>query len=268
MKKIQLVLSALILSIGMSSYGQSEVERALGSFSGVLLTQVDEAELIKGSSNKVVLTFTGAKEKQIISEVEAGTLSIGYKGDKKPEGATLKAKIYTSGSLDKLELSTGTSAKAKGLSWGSDLKVVVTGESTLDIDASASKVDVRVNSRSKITLKAKAETAFVGISTSSKATAEVEATTLEVKVSAKSRLDITGSSTTLKVTANNSGKYMGHGMTSKDLTVQAHSSGRAEVHASESIIVNVVSEGKVYYKGNPASTKFNGTSSGTIEKVE
>ena len=268
MKKIHLLLPLILLLMASKSNAQSEVERTLSDFKGIVLSQGVEAELIKGTSNKVVLTFSGAKEKQVISEITEGKLVIGYKGDKKPDGASIKAKIYASGALSSIELATSSSIDVSGVAWAKKLLVKVTGASTAKLNPSAANLDVRVNGKSTLNMKAKAESAVLSVSTSGKAKVEMECTSLETKVASKGRLDILGSTETLKVVSNNSAKYMGYDMKSKSITVQAHSSGWAEVYASESIVVNVVSDGKVFYKGNPGSTKFNGTSSGKIEQAD
>ena len=268
MKKIQFLLSLITIFVSSAIMAQSEVERSLGDFSGVVFSLGIEGELIKGSSNKVVLTFTGVKEKLVTSEIVDGKLVVGYKGDKKPDGATLKAKVYTSSSVASVELSGGSSIKASGISWTKDVLIKVSSSSKAELNPTTSNLDVRVNGKSTLKMNAKATDAFLSLSSSGKAEVQIEAKSLEAKVAARGRLDISGTSDDLTVVSNNSAKYMGYEMKCKNLTAQAHSSGYAEVYASESIIVNVVSEGKVFYKGNPADTKFNGTSSGKIEKAD
>ncbi|MFY0627309.1 MAG: DUF2807 domain-containing protein [Reichenbachiella sp.] len=263
-------IAMFIVSIFFTStigYGQSEVERSLGKFTGLKVTQNIDAVLLKGETNKLVLTISGIKPDKVLSDISEGTLVLGFKNDKKLEGVAVSAKIYQSGEMGLIESNSSASLVVKDLDYANSVVVRSTGSSTMQLEAVTSKLKVSVSASSKLVMKAKSESAKISISSSGKAQLDINTKTTDATVASKGRLDIVGSTDSQKINVSSSGKYMGYGLKSKTLTGQASNSGRAEVSVSESILVNVVSGGKVFYKGDP-KVKVNSTSSGKVEKVE
>lgn len=248
MKSIIVLFAIIVISSSTSLFAQQEVERPLGDFKAVSVDYGIQAELFKGTSNKVVLVVTGTKEDKVTAEIAAGQLLLTFKNTKKLEGVSVSAKIYTTSAIEGITVNNKATLSVKDAPAASSLKIVVTTGGKLDMTA-------------------KTQSAVVSIGRSAKAQLAIEATKLDATISGKGRLDITGKTESLKVNANTSGVYKGFGLQCKSLTAQAHGNGRAEVTVSESLVANVVSGGKVYYKGNP-KLKVNATSSGTVEKAE
>ncbi|WP_420583135.1 GIN domain-containing protein [Reichenbachiella sp.] len=248
MKNIIVLFAFLIASCSTPLFAQQEVERALGDFKAVSVDYGIQAELLKGTSNKVVLVISGTKENNVITEVEAGQLLVTFKNTKKLEGVSVSAKIYTASAIEGITVRNKSSLSVKDVSAASSLKLVATTGARLDMTA-------------------KTQSAIVSIGRSAKAQLAIEATKLDATTSGKGKLEITGKAEILKVNANSSGVYKGFGLQCKSLTAQAHGNGRAEVSVSESLVANVVSEGKVIYRGDP-KLKVNATSSGIVEKAE
>lgn len=248
MKNIIVLFAILITSSSTTLLAQQEVERSLGDFKAVSLDYGIEAELFKGTSNKVVLVVSGTKEDKVTSEIVDGQLLLTFKNTKKLEGVSVSAKIYMTSAIEGIAASNKSMLSVKDVPAGSKLKIVVTTGSKLDMNA-------------------KTQSAVVSVSRSAKVQLDIEATKLDATTSGKGKLEITGKAETLKVNANTSGVYKGYGLQCKTLTAQAHGNGRAEVSVSDLIVANVVSGGKVIYKGDP-KLKVNATSSGTVEKAE
>ena len=244
-----MILSLLTyLFINTSLLAQSEVERSLTDFKAVSIDYGIQAELIKGTANKVVLIINGIKEDKVTSEIVAGELLLTFKKTNKLDGVTVSAKIYTMGAIEGISINNKATLSVKDVPAASSLNIMVTTEGRLDMTA-------------------KTQSAVVSIGRSAKVQLAIEATELETAISGKGRLDITGTAENLKVNANTSGVYKGYGLQCKTLTAQAFSYGRMEVSVSESLLANVVSGGKVYYKGDP-KMKVNATGSGLVEKAK
>ncbi|MEP2024559.1 MAG: DUF2807 domain-containing protein [Reichenbachiella sp.] len=248
MKNIIVLFAIIVISSSTPLLAQQEVERALGDFKAVSVDYGIQAELLKGTSNKVVLTVSGTKEDKVTAEVVAGQLLLTFKNTKKLEGVSVSAKIYTTSAIEGIAVSNKATLSVKDVPAASSLKIVVTTGSKLDMTA-------------------KTQSAVVSIGRSAKAQLAIEATKLDATISGKGRLDITGKAELLKVNANTSGVYKGYGLQCQSLTAQAHGNGRAEVSVSETLVANVVSGGKVLYRGNP-TLKVNNTGSGIVEKAE
>lgn len=248
MKNIIVLSAFIIVSSSTSLFAQQEVERPLQDFKAVSVDYGIQAELLKGTSNKVVLMVSGTKEDKVTSEIVAGQLLLTFKNTKKLEGVSVSAKIYTTSTTEGIAVSNKAILSVKDAPAASSLKIVVTTGGKLDMTT-------------------KTQSAVVSVSRSAKVQLEIEATELDATISGKGKLDITGKAASLKVNANTSGVYKGYGLQCKSLTAQAHGNGRAEVSVSESLVANVVSGGKVIYKGNP-KLKVNATSSGIVEKAE
>lgn len=248
MKNIITLFAIIIISSSAPLFAQQEVERSLGDFNAVSIDYGIHAELLKGTSDKVVLVISGTKENNVTSEIEAGQLLLTFKNTKKLEGVSVSAKIYTKSAIEGIDVRNNATLSVKDAPAASSLKIIVTTGSKLDMTA-------------------KTKSAVVSVGRSAKVQLAIEATELDATISGKGKLEITGKTETLKVNANTSGVYKGYGLQCKSLTAQAHGNGRAEVSVSESLVANVVSGGKVIYKGNP-KLKVNATSSGTVEKAE
>ncbi|MGL1889658.1 MAG: DUF2807 domain-containing protein [Reichenbachiella sp.] len=248
MKNLIVLLGIIIISSSTPLFAQQEVERPLADFKAVSVDYGIKAELLKGTSNKVVLIVSGTKEDKVTSEIVEGQLLLTFKNTKKLDGVSVSAKVYTVRATERITVSNQATLSVKDAPAASTLKIVVTTGGKLDMTA-------------------KTQSAVVSIGRSAKAQLAIEATKLDATISGKGRLDITGTVESLKVNANTSGVFKGFGLQCKSLTAQAHGSGRAEVSVSDSLLANVVSDGKVYYKGNP-KLKVNATSSGIVKKVE
>lgn len=248
MKNLTALFAIFVISSSTPLFAQQEVERPLEDFKAVSVDYGIQAELLKGTSNKVVLVVSGTKEDKVTSEIVEGQLLLTFKNTKKLEGVTVSAKIYATSATEGIAVSNKATLSVKDAPAASSLKIVVTTGGKLDMTT-------------------KTQSAVVSIGRSAKAQLAIEATKLDATISGKGRLEITGKAESLKVNANTSGVYKGFGLQCKSLTAQAHGNGRAEVSVSESLVANVVSGGKVYYKGDP-TLKVNATSSGTVKKAE
>ena len=248
MKNIIVLFAFLIAYCSTPLLAQQEVERSLEDFKAVSVDYGIQAELLKGTSNKVVLVINGTKENNVTSEIVDGQLLLTFKNTKKLEEVSVSAKIYTTSAVEGITVSNKATVSVKGVPAASSLRLVAKTGARLDMTA-------------------KTQSAVVSVSRSAKVQLEIESTKLDATTSGKGRLEITGKAETLKVNANTSGVYKGYGLQCKTLTAQAHGNGRAEVSVSDLIVANVVSEGKVIYKGDP-KLKVNATSSGIVEKAE
>lgn len=248
MKSTVVLFALIFLSSLTPLFAQEEVERTLANFKSVSVDYGIQAKLLKGSSNKVVLSISGTKEDKVTSEIVDGLLLLTFKNTNKLDGVSVSAEIYSANAIEGISVSNEATLSVKDVPAASTLNIVVTAGSQLDMSA-------------------KTQSAVVSISRSAKAQLVMEATDLKATIAGKGRLDITGTAETLNVNANTSGRYKGYGLQCQSATAQAHGSGLVELSVSESLIANVVSDGKVYYKGDP-TLKVNATSSGKVEKAE
>jgi len=214
MKNIIVLLAIIIISSNTPLFAQQEVERPLADFKAVSVDYGIKAELLKGTSNKVVLVVNGTKEDKVTSEIVEGKLLLTFKNTKKLDGVSVSAKIYTMNTIEGVAVSNKAFLNVKDAPAASSLKIVVTTGAKLDMTT-------------------KTQSAVVSIGRSAKAQLAIEVTKLDATVSGKGRLSITGTSESLKVNANTSGVYKGYGLQCKSLTAQVHGNGRAEVSVSE-----------------------------------
>ena len=248
MKNIIVLIAIIAISCGTPLFAQQEEERALADFKAVSLDYGIQAELIKGTSNKVVLIVEGTKVDNVSSEIEGGQLLLTFKKTNKLDGVSVSAKIYTSGAIEGISINNKSVLSVKDVPAASNLKIAVSTGSKLDMTA-------------------KTQSAVVSISRSAKVQMAIETTELDATIAGQGKLEVTGKPETLKVNANTAGVYKGYGLQCKSLTAQAHGNGRMEVTLTESLVANVVSGGKVYYRGDP-ELKVNATSSGLVEKAK
>ncbi|MEP4091045.1 hypothetical protein, partial [Reichenbachiella sp.] len=105
MKNLTLLFAIFVISSSTPLFAQQEVERPLGDFKAVSVDYGIQAELLKGTSNKVVLVVSGTKEDKVTSEIVEGQLLLTFKNTKKLEGVSVGAKIYTTSATEGIAVS-------------------------------------------------------------------------------------------------------------------------------------------------------------------
>ncbi|HLP86759.1 MAG TPA: DUF2807 domain-containing protein [Candidatus Paceibacterota bacterium] len=140
---------------------------------------------------------------------------------------------------------------------------------TPDINVTMPKLDrvYATNSSSVTTDEINSDNLFVKLSNSSRANIIIKAKNLEVEESNSSHSYISGNVGTATFNLSNSSRVLAQDLITKNTTIKATNSSRAEVHGGDTLNVNLHNSSVVYYTGNP-KIEQNLLNSSRIEKQD
>lgn len=197
----------------------------LDNFTGFELSLSANVELMKGSTQSVRVEGQQNIIDNIETDVQNGFWKIEF--DKNVSNHK-DLKIYiTLPTVDKIQVSGSGDIIGKSKFTGLDkLRLAISGSGNIDIEA--------------------------------------ETKTLECKISGSGGIEVAGTSNTQEIAISGSGDVNSYNLITNSCTVKVSGSGDCKVHATESLEVNVVGSGDVYYKGKPNSVRSKVMGSGDV----
>ncbi|MEM9921127.1 MAG: head GIN domain-containing protein [Bacteroidota bacterium] len=222
--KNTLLFTAFVLLIGTSLTAQNwrgrtvegqgpkvQKELQLKSFDGLELMIGADVVLSQGQ-HKVVVDAQQNIIDAMKVEVHGGTLEIGTKKNLRSHKPIT---IYvTTPDLTEVVLSGSGNIDGKDRFKGlNDIKIVVSGSGNIDLDFDAKRVESRISGSGNITMA--------------------------------------GKTSTMEVEITGSGNYRAKELKAGDCEVSITGSGKASVHADNSLEATITGSGDVYYTGSP-----------------
>jgi len=223
-----ILLTVLSLGLILEVSAQNKETRKLADFDRLSVGESIDLVIEAGNENKALVEVRGAEIEDVLTEVNAGKLSI-----------QIKRGIYRS----------------------TDIRVYVTYKKLNSIKVSSS---ASLKARSVL----KSKDLRIKVSSSGRANLDVEADELQVAVSSSGRLTLNGNVKKQTVDVSSSGRYAAFDLKSEFLEADVSSSGRAEVYVTKEINANASSSGRITYKGNPDKVIADNSSSGRVTRAE
>lgn len=222
------MICALAMIAGLATAQQSEV-RQIGSFRGIHAAEGIDVFLKKGDKESVKVEVGGDTElTRVITEVSGTYLKIHMSSDRHYRGNT-SAKVYvTYVSLTKIIASSAANVYSDGAIKAEQLELSTSSAATLELSLDVGSLEGNISSAGDMELEGKAKSAEFEVSSAGK----LDAYDLEVE----------------------------------DLDVDVSSAGSAKVNVVKDFRAEASSGGDIKYKGNPAKSRTNSSSGGSVKK--
>jgi hypothetical protein len=226
MKNLLRITSILILTTCVAWAQQSET-RAIGSFSGVKVTEGIDVYLKKGGKESVRVEVTGTDLANIITEVSGSYLRV-HMRDGRYRGK-INAKVYvTYVSVDKLSAGSAGSIFSEGTIEADDMEVSASSAGSIEITVSANSVNASASSAGEIELQGK--TKF------------------------------------LEIDASTAGQIDAYDLEAQRVSAEASSAGSLKISVVDDLKAHASSGGSIRYHGNPNRSNTNSSSGGSVKK--
>ena len=213
---------------------QDTETRNLGSFDGISVSAGVQADLVKGSSNKIEITATGIDLDKVKSEIKGDVLKVGideswWKMLGKKSKRTVEVVITYTSALETLAASSGSSLEA-------------------DHSIASKNLEMDVSSGAHINLQL-----------------DVDDATLDL--SSGSFVELSGNAKSFDVDMSSGSTLKAYELVSDKVHVEGSSGSNANVHAQNALSVDISSGASVKYKGNPESRDFDKSSGASVRKA-
>ena len=163
------IIIALIVSAGLLQAQKSEV-RNVDDFHGVSVSASVDAELIKGSTDKVTIIVENYDLADVETEVKNGILKVNMKGKGWGSGSwkkrKVKAEIVYSGELDHISVGASADLIAKDVIKSKELEVNVSSSGDASMEVDVEELRANVSSSGDLNIKGRATHAHVVASSS------------------------------------------------------------------------------------------------------
>ncbi len=260
-------LTALLLLCAVLSLAQNQDRRELDSFTEVKVSQSIEIELIQGNREAIELELTNIDPEEVITEIRRGQLTIKLESGNY-RNISVKGKLYFR-SIDKIEVSSSAKVYSNdNLDTSNDFAASTSSSGSLKLkDVSAKSAKVDVSSSGKIEMgKINADNLDTRASSSGKITLAANVNKFDGKASSSGKITISGRSPIQHIEASSSGKVDAIELEGDEISASVSSSGKASIHANNSLEATASSGGKISYKGSPSKEKFTAKSGGKVSK--
>ena len=237
MRKVACLFVTVLASVSLTSCffdgnsvdGSGNVisqDRHLSGFTGIRVQNGMELTLEQGDSYKVVVEADDNVQPHILTEIENGTLIIS--SDRNSFRNVTMEVTVTMPTISKIEANSGTSVNSKNTLLGTDVTIVATGGSSVELAIESDKVTAETDNGSSMTLRGKA-------------------LTLQTTSGAGSNLDA-------------------ESLVANDVKSQASSGSSVSVHPAVNLNANASSGASISYSGNPATANVESNSGGSVSK--
>jgi len=229
MKNI-LKISFLLLCFLSTSTVQSQTTRNLDYFNKVSARSNVKVKLIHSNEHKVIFKFSGEDDDNVITTVKNDELVVKVKKNKFGWNNKAKAavKVYYT-DLKSIEAKAGASIKAEESIQTSELDVVVSSGSVVDI--------------------------------------EVEAELIDVEVLSGARALIEGKSTNGRFDASSGAHIDALRLICDNAKAEASSGASIKLHVNKKLAADATSGGMIKYRGDVEQTNIDSGWSGQIKKI-
>lgn len=227
MKQIHYIFLVLFV-LAIPAFSQQAETRSVGSFEGVRAAEGIDVFLKHGSSTQVRVETSGnTSPSDIITEVSGSYLKIHVRDDMRIKN--VHAKVYvTYESLQRISASSAANVYSQGPIKSRSLEISCSSAASVEVELNAEELETDVSSAGDVILKGRAREASFEVSSAG----EIDAYDLEVD----------------KVTA------------------EASSGGSAKVNVNKELYANASSGGSIRFKGNPAKSRTDSSSGGSVKK--
>ena len=215
-----------LMLFGFLAAGQEREERKLGSFDEVRISQGIDAYLEKGSTESVRIEVRGIPLEDVLTEVFGDRLKVHLS---KNRWRDYSVTVYIS-YVDLEGISASSAANVFG-------KNKITG-SRLDLDVS-SAADIEV---------------------------EVDVEDLSVDASSSGDVEVSGRAKYLNIDVSSAGGVDAYDLEAEIVRVDASSGAGAKVFATKEINAEASSGASVRYRGDPAKSRTDTSSGGSVRK--
>lgn len=260
-------LSIILFLCTLLCIAQNQDQRDLGSFSAVKVSQSIEVELIPGNRESITLELSNIDPEDVLTEVSRNQLVIKLASGNY-RNVNVKAKLYYR-SLDHIEVSSSAKVYTQeNIKTKNDFSAKASSSGNLKLkDVSAKSAEVAVSSSGKIDMaELKADHLKADASSSGKMSLAADINSFDAKVSSSGKISISGSSPEQRISASSSGKIDAYDLEGDDISADVSSSGKASIHAKNSLNASASSGGKISYKGSPDKEKVTAKSGGKVSK--
>jgi hypothetical protein len=222
----------LFVSVFSFIFAQESEVRKFSGFHGVAASASVDAELVKGSENKVTITVENYELEDVETEIEGGVLRVGMKSKGWNNGSWKKRKVHAlieyNGELDHLSVGASADLIAKNVISGDKLKIEVSssGDMTLEVDVKE----------------------------------------LYANVSSSGDLNIRGKANRAKVVASSSADFEGSDLEVDEAELIASSSADITIHVNNSLKATASSSADIEYSGNPSVKDITKSSQASVSK--
>ncbi|UIR57203.1 DUF2807 domain-containing protein [Sphingobacterium sp. SRCM116780] len=221
MKKLG--LGAILFFIAQLSFAQTK--QNVGTFNAVEVTDKIQVELLKGTSNEVVIEGANSENIQVINN--NGSLRIKMNTLNALQGNNVSVKVYFQ-SLNNILAKKGAKVVNR------ENQVIVSDQ--LNISAAEGGLVVLY----------------------------LEAKKVDVKSTSGSTISLMGKSITQDVVSNFGGKYEGKDLKTDVSNVTVNGGGKAEIYAKDSVVAKTRAGGVIDVYGNPVHKSEKKIAGGTI----
>jgi hypothetical protein len=227
MRQLQYVFLFLILLGVQNLFAQGET-RKVGSFQDVRAAEGIDVFLKHGSSTEVRVETSGnTNPSDIITEVSGTYLKIHVRDDVRIKNA--HAKVYvTYESIGKISASSAANIYSQGPIRAKSLEVSCSSAASVEVELQVEDLQASVSSAGDVILKGRAREVEIDVSSAG----EIDAYDLEAD----------------------------------KVSVGASSGGSAKVNVVKELNANASSGGGIRFKGNPAKSRTDSSSGGSVKK--
>lgn len=226
-------LFAFILS-GSMVFSQSKENREVRDFESISLSISAKVFVIQDNSTSVKIKADSDDLKEIITEVENGTLKIKRKKNRSWgwNNSFRNVEIYiTSPEVRNLRISGSGNIIAKSSIKTNDANYAISGSGNIFVD-------------------------------------ELSAETLECHISGSGDMNLKGEVTDeFEIHISGSGDVDAAYLKAEDVTVRVSGSGDCKVYATKNLNARVAGSGDIYYRGKPVSVDSKSAGSGSIKHI-
>ena len=215
-----------VLLITVQSYGQQKEKRDVGSFDEVQVSQAIDLYLKKGTKESVEVEARGLDYDEVLTEVRGSRLKVHLEGHRY---RNISVKVYvTYVELQGISASSASTVYAEGTIKGDRM--------TIDVSSAA---DVEVS---------------------------VDVNDLNVSASSSGDVEVAGKSKFLEVSVSSAGGVDAYDLEAENVRVRASSGAGAKVNAKNEIDAHASSGASIRYIGNPAKSRTDSSSGGSVRK--
>ncbi|MDX1627363.1 MAG: head GIN domain-containing protein [Fulvivirga sp.] len=226
MNRIGLCLVLFFSVFFSDGIAQNSEVRKLNSFDEIRVSEAITVYLKEGNTEELRLEVSGIDLDQVITEVHGSRLKI-HLEDGRFRSHSVKVYV-TYKTLESISASSASNVFSESVIKGQRLDIAVSSAADVEVD--------------------------------------VEVDEVEISVSSSGDLDISGKAKNIEISVSSAGGVDAYDLDARRVYVRASSGGSAKVSVKEEIDARASSGGSVRYKGNPAKSKTDSSSGGSVRK--
>lgn len=274
MQKIFLCLTLIIVSFSLSAqnvvHDANAQVRNVGSFNKIKVSSAISLYLSQGNTQAVAVSSEDADvTAKIITEVSNGTLKIyvenGFWNKWNWGNKHLRAYV-TFTQLEMLDASGASSVELTDPINIGDLKLVLSGASSMKGDIKGGAFDFDINGASTGKINVKATSLKLSASGASTFKGDVTADKMDYDVNGASTTDVDGTTTNLIVSASGASNFRGGDLQAVSCKIEATGASSANINVSKTIDATASGASSIHYSGDASLSNIDVSGSSTVKK--